>query len=91
MLGIQTMEGVAMKGELGRRIKAARAYAELSQIEMARKLGVSSGTLIRWEKGQREIEPLTRMGVALQVAELTNYPVREFLTEAAAMEVSDAA
>jgi transcriptional regulator with XRE-family HTH domain len=83
-------KGVAVKGELGRRIRSARAYAELSQIEMARKLGVSSATLIRWEKVQREIEPLTRMGVALQVTELTKYPDEAFLTEAA-KEVPDAA
>ena len=77
------------EGELGRRIRAARSYAELSQIEMARKLGVSSATLIRWEKGKREVEPLTRMGVALQVAELTKFPIEDFLTEAA-REVPDA-
>jgi transcriptional regulator with XRE-family HTH domain len=77
------------KGELGRRIRAARSYAELSQIEMARRLGVSSATLIRWEKGKREVEPLTRMGVALQVTEVTDFPVEDFLTEAA-LEVPDA-
>lgn len=60
-----------MDGELGRRIRAARAYGQLSQVEMARKLGVSTATLIRYEKGQHEVPDLSRMGIATKVIELT--------------------
>ncbi len=60
-----------MDGELGRRIRAARAYGQLSQVEMARKLGVSTATLIRYEKGQHEVPDLSRMGIATKVVELT--------------------
>lgn len=60
-----------MEGELGKRIRAARVYGEMSQTEMARKLGISSATLIRYEKGRVEVPALSRDGLARRVIELT--------------------
>ena len=60
-----------MEGELGRRIRAARVYGQVSQVEMARKLGVSTATLIRYEKGHREVPNLVREALATKVVELT--------------------
>ena len=67
---------VAMKGELGRRIRTARAYGQMSQTEMARRLGISSATLIRYEKGQREIPSLARRELAQRVVDLTGMDER---------------
>lgn len=71
-----------MDGELGKRIRAARVYGQMSQIEMAQKLGISSDTLIRYEKGYREVPPLTREGLARRVHELTGFS-EGYLMEAA--------
>ena len=60
-----------MKGELGKRIRAARSYAGISQVELAQSLGVSVGTLIEYEKGRQEVPSLSRMGLAHRVIQLT--------------------
>lgn len=60
-----------MEGELGRRIRAARAYGGVPQTELARKLGISVGTLIDLEKGRSEPPELKRLGMAAKVEELT--------------------
>ncbi len=57
--------------DFGKRIKAARVYGDYPQIEFARKLGISVDTLIRYEKGQREVPELSRLGLAAKVEELT--------------------
>ena len=63
--------GEPVKGELGKRIRAARCYAGISQVEFARSLGVSVGTLIEYEKGRQEVPSLSRIGMAARVVELT--------------------
>lgn len=57
--------------DFGKRIKAARVYGDYPQIEFARKLGISVDTLIRYEKGRREVPELSRLGLAAKVEELT--------------------
>ena len=57
--------------DFGKRIKAARVYGDYPQIEFARRLGISVDTLIRYEKGQREVPELSRLGLAAKVEELT--------------------
>lgn len=60
-----------MDANFGKRIRAARCYGQISQVEMARKLGISVGTLYEYEKGRREVPALTRPGLAARVEELT--------------------
>ena len=72
MVRPQTMSsGTKVEGELGRRIRAARVYGAYSQVEMARKLGISVATLIRYEKGRNEIPELARPEIVNRVIELT--------------------
>lgn len=65
-----------MNGELGKRIRAARAYGQMSQTEMARKLGISSATLIRYEKGKVEVPSLARKELTQRVIDLTGMDER---------------
>jgi len=65
-----------MDGELGKRIRAARVYGQYSQTELARKLGISSATLIRYEKGRVEVPSLARRELAKRVVELTGMDER---------------
>jgi transcriptional regulator with XRE-family HTH domain len=76
--------GGNVDSELGKRLKAARAYGSLSQMELSRKLGISSATLIRYEKGRAEVPPLARRELAMRVSDLTGFN-REWLLEAAAL------
>lgn len=38
-------------------IKAARVNSELTQEELAKKMGVTKQTVINWESGKREMRP----------------------------------
>lgn len=40
--------------EIGRRIKAARVAAQLTQVALARAVGVSQASLSRWETGREQ-------------------------------------
>jgi len=44
-------------------IRAARAYADVGQDEVARRLGVSRPTVSAWERGQHPIPQVARAGV----------------------------
>jgi len=68
--------GEVVEGELGKRIRAARVYGQYSQLELARKLGISVGTLVQYEKGHREVPAMLRPGLAAQVVELTGMDER---------------
>lgn len=41
-----------MGNELGQRIREARSEADLTAEQLAPKLGVTMGTLLRWERGE---------------------------------------
>jgi transcriptional regulator with XRE-family HTH domain len=56
--------------ELGKRVRAARAYAGLSQEELADKVELSQPTLARIEKGERQARWIEIMGIA----EVTGIP-----------------
>lgn len=56
--------------ELGKRVRAARAYAGLSQDELAEKIQISQPTLARVEKGERQARWIEIMGIA----EVTGLP-----------------
>jgi transcriptional regulator with XRE-family HTH domain len=56
--------------ELGKRVRAARAYAGWSQDELAEKIQVSQPTLARIEKGERQARWIEIMGIA----EVTGLP-----------------
>lgn len=58
------------------RIRAARAYADLDQPTIAQTLGVSTVTVKRMERGQREI----KLEDLHAIAEVCGVPV-EFMTE----------
>jgi transcriptional regulator with XRE-family HTH domain len=64
-----------MDEEVGRRIRAARAYADIKQPDLARELGVSRDTLYRLEKGGRQLRPLEDEGALLaRIAEICGLP-----------------
>jgi transcriptional regulator with XRE-family HTH domain len=70
-----------MDAEVGRRIRAARAYADLKQPELAEQLGVSRDTLYRLEKGGRQLRPLEDEHALLgRIGELCGLPLA-FFTE----------
>lgn len=52
--------------EWGRRLRAARAYADLSQRELAEQLGISATTLKRYEHA--ELPPADPVRIGLEVA-----------------------
>jgi len=54
---------------VGKRIKLARAYAHLSQPDLASILGVSTSTLGRWEKAQKR-PPQGQLIAVVQVCDL---------------------
>ena len=56
--------------ELGKRVRAARAYAGLSQEELAEKIQISQPTLARVEKGERQARWIEVMGIS----EVTGLP-----------------
>jgi transcriptional regulator with XRE-family HTH domain len=62
--------------ELARRVRAARAYAELTQEDMAERLGVSVVTYKRVEAGKRALG----MREVRRVSEITRMPL-DFFTE----------
>ncbi len=56
--------------ELGKRVRAARAYAGLSQEELAERIQISQPTLARVEKGERQARWIEIIGIA----EVTGLP-----------------
>lgn len=68
--------GIMDASELGKRIRAARAYAGLSQDELAELIQISQPTLARIEKGERQARWIEVMGIA----EVTQLP-RVWFTE----------
>ena len=66
---------------LGGRIKAAREEANLTQLELALKIGVRERTIIRWEKNKHA--PRTEMQL-WKVAKATRKPLEFFKPEVAA-------
>lgn len=69
-----------MDEALTRRLRAARAYAGLSQPDLAAKLNTSQDTIKRIELGQRELQGYERDGFLRAVAGACGLPV-EFFTE----------
>ena len=68
--------------KLGTRIRAARLYLGLSQIEFARRVGVqTAGTVSDWERGIRHPQPAPRARVMRILAK----------AEADQLEVNDGA
>lgn len=56
-------------------VRAARAYAGLSQREVAEILGVSRSTISAWERGETEIFPPTRLVEVIErLADLSGIP-----------------
>lgn len=83
---IRFLHGLARKvpqmdEEIGRRIRAARAYADIKQPKLASQLGVSRDTLYRLEKGGRQMRPLEDESALLaRIADLCGLPLG-FFTE----------
>jgi len=72
--------------EIGKRIRAARGYAGMSQTELGNLLGISLDTVAETEAGRREARP----GEITEIARVTGMP-REFVAGAAleVLAVSD--
>jgi transcriptional regulator with XRE-family HTH domain len=66
--------------ELGRRVRAARTYAGVSQIDLARRLGVGPDTLGRWENG-KTAPGYKREALLEATAQLTSLPQEFFVIE----------
>jgi len=66
---------------IGKRIRAAREDANLTQLELALMIGVRERTVVRWEQGHNF--PRTEMTL-WRVAKATRKPLEFFKTEAAA-------
>lgn len=62
---------MGMDKELGKRIRAARCYGRLSHIELARRLGLSVGSLIAYEKGRSPVPEPIQADLAARVVEIT--------------------
>ena len=62
--------------EAGRRLKALREMLEMSQADLANKLGVSQKAISQWERGERDI-PTTML---LKLHELTGVNLHWLLT-----------
>lgn len=60
-----------MKGDLKFSIKSARNYANLTQDEMARRLGVSRMTYLSYENGIHQM----KIGTALLFSKITKVPI----------------
>jgi transcriptional regulator with XRE-family HTH domain len=58
----------SMPADTAKRIKALRAELDISQAELARRLGVTPSTVARWEAGQsaprRDIETIRRLAAS---------------------------
>lgn len=72
----RTRGNAAMNEELAKRVRAARAYAEITQEDMASRLGLSTVTYKRIEAAKRE---LTLDEVA-RISEITLMPL-DFFTK----------
>lgn len=60
--------------ELSKRIRAARAYANMSAAELAERTGMSVSTLARLERGERQPSKVEAAGLAVAVGEATGLP-----------------
>ena len=59
-------------------LRAERAAAGLTQVQLAEKVGVSGATVIRWEKATRDIPAVA----LLAVGEALDISPREFMAHA---------
>ncbi len=60
--------------ELGKRIRAARAYSGLSSQELADRIGASRASICKWEKGLLPKDRRRREDIIRRVAETTAEP-----------------
>jgi len=65
------MTGEKTSDEMPAVLRAARAYAQLSQDEVAEALGVSSGTVSAWERGRTTVPTIARPGVLQGLRKMT--------------------
>lgn len=63
--------------ECGKRVRAARAYAGLSQKELAQRIGMGRGTLWKIENGER----LCRPGEMWEIARACRVPYDRLVEE----------
>lgn len=73
------MSDDAIPGDLGKRIAAARAYADISPETLADSIGLTPHTLQRIEAGLEELSEGDRWAIIRAVATATRLP-RQFLT-----------
>lgn len=67
-----------MGGQIGHRIRKAREDASLTAEQMAPLVGVTMGTLLRYEKGTTQRISVDRLTV---IARVTGKPLGYFLSE----------
>lgn len=64
-------------GEIGKRVRAVRAYAGLSQGELAQMIGMGRGTLWKIEQGTRKARP----GELWEIARCCQVPLHRMTEE----------
>jgi transcriptional regulator with XRE-family HTH domain len=77
MCDIRTMGAVESWGEVGERVRQARVAHQLSQAELAHRLGIDRSALVRVEGGTRQISALE----LFHLAELLGVPVAHFVSK----------
>jgi transcriptional regulator with XRE-family HTH domain len=65
---VPELDATAIRREVGQRIAARRARVELSQAELAKRLGRSRAAISLWERGRRspDLVEVLRLGTALR-------------------------
>lgn len=75
--------------EFGRRIRAARAYADLSRPKLAIQLGMSEGYVRDLENG-KSVKELERRGLLERMVEITGMPAAFFTVDLESIAALDA-
>lgn len=68
-MNFTTMPAAAVAEELGERLKQARLNADMTQISLAKRAGVSRKVVLQAEKGKVQLETFVALLLALNLAE----------------------
>ena len=69
---LENMSPIAIAEELGNRLKQARLNADLTQAEVASRVGLNRRTILNAEKGKVQLENLVAILVSMGMADQLN-------------------
>lgn len=72
-MGIDDMSPAALAEELGQRLKQARLNQDMTQLEVAKRAGLSRKVVLNAEKGRVQLEALVAIMIALNVTSQLDY------------------